>query len=50
MFGIDVSIINGTVPEEHSTFSVVSRFHPRDVPDSSYLIFQTQARENYELY
>ena len=38
MFGIDVSIINGTVPEEFCIFSSYLGFNSRDVPVSSYLI------------
>jgi len=50
MFGVDGSIINGTVPENIVHFRPYISFHWTDVPESSYLILQTQTIENYHLY
>ena len=50
MFDIDISIWRAHYLKSHGHFRQYDGFNSRDVPDSSYLIFQTQAVENYELY
>ena len=50
MFDFDISILRALYLKSHGHFRQYDGFNSRDVPDRPYVIFQTQAVENYELY